>query len=346
MVDIAGTGLTPEDREVLRHPLVGGVILFSRNYADPEQMRRLTGAIHALRTPHLLVAVDHEGGRVQRFRAGFTLLPAAATLGRLHDRDPALALARAETTGRVLAGELRAVGVDLSFAPILDLHWGRSRVIGDRAFHRDPQVVAELARATIRGMHQAGMAAVGKHFPGHGAVEADSHETLPVDGRRLEDIQGEDLLAFERAVRYGLPAIMPAHVVFPALDSLPAGFSRRWLTGVLRERLGFAGAVFSDDLSMAGAAVAGGPLERAEAALDAGCDTVLICHDRPGVERILDGLRRPADPVAHSRLARLHGRPAADWDTLHRDPDWVQARRTVEALEGAPELALGDDSAA
>ncbi len=344
MVDLAGPELLPEEAEMLGHPLVGGVILFSRNYRSPHQIRELTSRIHGLREPQLLVAVDHEGGRVQRFRDGFSRLPAAGRIGEHYEQAPAQAVTAAEVCGWLMAAELRAVGIDLSFAPVLDLYRGVSRVIDDRAFHRDPEAVAQLARAYMKGMQQAGMAAVGKHFPGHGSVEADSHSSLPVDSRPLADIQAEDLLAFERMIHYGLPALMPAHVVYPAVDEQPAGFSRRWLQTILRERLGFQGATFSDDLSMAGASIAGGFADRARLALEAGCDMVLVCNDHQGVQDVLSGLGSYADPVAQARLARMHGRLGMPWDELLGTDRWRRAARLAASLEREPELALGDDS--
>ena len=263
MLGLEGVELTAQERELLRHPLVGGVILFTRNYQSPEQVAALTAAIHALRQPRLLVAVDHEGGRVQRFREGFTRLPAVRRLGEIYDQDRMRAKQLARVTGWLMAAELRAVGVDLSFAPVLDLDHGVSGIIGDRAFHHDPESVADLAHAYASGMQKAGMEAVGKHFPGHGGIAADSHLELPVDPRPLAALEAADLLAFERMIHYGLAALMPAHVVYPAVDDQPAGFSARWLKDILRQRLEFQGVIFSDDLDMAGAHVAGSPPERA-----------------------------------------------------------------------------------
>lgn len=334
MLDIDGTELAPVERELLRHPNVGGVVLFARNHAGPRQLAALVNAIHDLRNPHLLVAVDQEGGRVQRFRDGFTRLPPMARLGTLHDSDPRAAGIAAETLGWLLAAELRAVGVDLAFAPVLDLRRGISEVIGDRALHPAPDVVAALGAALMRGMAAAGMAAVGKHFPGHGSVAADSHHAQPVDGRDREDILQLDGLPFERLAHKGLPGIMPAHVVYSRVDHRPAGFSRIWLEEILRGELGFAGAVFSDDLGMA--AVAGrDPASRAHAALEAGCDMVLICNDRPAAEAMIEGLGRRERPLSQARLIRMHGRPPdADVRRLARSRRWHRARTLVGRLAG------------
>lgn len=330
MTDVAGLELTAEEGQRLCHPLLGAVILFSRNYCSPEQLHALAHSIRGLRSPSLLVAVDHEGGRVQRFREGFTAIPAMGRLGKAWERDRRYAVRLAGQAGFVLAAELRACGVDFSFAPVLDLDYGRSGVIGDRAFHRDPEVVAELALSLMRGMAQAGMAAVGKHFPGHGYAEADSHTDLPVDGRDWETIAAWDLAPFRKLAGQGLAGVMPAHVVYPQVDALPAGFSRKWLQEVLRGQLAFGGAVFSDDLSMVGAHSIGDIRVRADAALDAGCDMVLVCNDTAAAEALLANLERSLTPVNLARLARFHGHPhPKSLDKLRRDSGY---RSAVEAL--------------
>ena len=314
MIDIAGEQLSRLDRQRLRHPLVGGVILFSRNYASPDQLAALCAEIHALRAPSLLIAVDHEGGRVQRFRAGFTRLPAMRALGALWDRERDVALAAAYAIGFLLAAELRGCGVDLSFTPVLDLDYGSSSVIGDRALHRDPIAVAALANALIGGLHRAGMGACGKHFPGHGQVAADSHVDIPIDQRSLRDMQ-EDLEPYRRV---SLDAVMPAHVIYPRLDEQPAGFSGHWL-GRLRGELGFDGVIFSDDLSMRGASVAGDILARAEAAWSAGCDMLLVCNAPEAVEELLRRWRPAVDAGRQARLLRLlPSRPLPQDEALYR----------------------------
>lgn len=340
MVDLLGTELSAEEKEILQHPLVGGVILFSRNYDNARQLQALCEQIHSLREPHLLIAVDHEGGRVQRFRHDFTRLPPVAAIGKTYHQHHALTLQRAEQTGWLMAAELRAVGVDFSFAPVLDLNYGVSEVIGDRAFHRDPQAVTEIARAYIQGMKKAWMSAVGKHFPGHGAVEVDSHQGLPVDKRFFEDMLQADMLPFAKLCQKELAGIMPAHIVYEQSDDMPAGFSRFWLQEVLRERLGFQGAILSDDLSMEGAAFAGGPLERAEAALEAGCDMLLVCNNPGSVETVIDGLKIKPDPLRHARLVRLHGRHAADRDELLASEQWKQAVAMIDDYAPNSEMEL------
>ena len=343
MVGIAGIELDQVEREVLRHPCVGGVILFSRNYRCREQLRALCDAIHDLRQPPLLIAVDHEGGRVQRFRDGFSTLPAAAQYGMLYDRNPGLACRAARAGGWVMAADLRAGGVDFSFAPVLDLDRGASAVIGDRAFHHDPDAVTTLARAFLAGMRDAGVGGVGKHFPGHGSVAADSHRTLPVDHRSYEDLRLADLVPFERLVASDLAGVMSAHVVFECLDTRPAGFSRRWIRDVLRGELGFQGIVFSDDLDMAAAAAGGDHVERARAALDAGCDMVLVCNDWPAAVAVVDGLQTGPDPVRIARMARMHGRRMTSFEQLASDAAYRSAVAEIAKLVRRPELGLGDD---
>jgi beta-N-acetylhexosaminidase len=309
MVDVAGFGLTDAERVRLLHPLVGGVILFKRNYADPEQLAALCREIHALRSPHLLIGVDHEGGRVQRFRDGFTAIPPMRALGRIWDEHPQQAKRLARDAGYVIGAELRAVGVDFSFAPVLDLDYGSSSVIGDRAFHRNPQAVTELAHAMALGLHEAGVSAVGKHFPGHGYVTADSHLAIPVDQRSLAEIESADLQPFRLMIEMGLAGVMPAHVIYPRVDAQPAGFSHRWLSDILRGRLGFEGVIFSDDLVMEGASVAGDMRQRAVAALQAGCDMVLVCNRPDLADALLTTLKSTLSPTSLIRLARMHGRP-------------------------------------
>lgn len=333
MLDVAGTALTGEDRQRLQHPLVGGVILFARNFESCAQLAQLTADIHALRSPPLIIAVDHEGGRVQRFREGFTQLPPMRELGLVWDRDRRKAVALAQSLGFVLAAELRVHGVDLSFTPVLDVDYGNSSVIGDRAFHAKPEAIAELAIGLMHGLRDGGMAAVGKHFPGHGHVRADSHHEVPVDERSLADIQGEDLIPFRRMVDAGMGGVMPAHVIYPAVDRAPAGFSEIWIKRILRDELGFDGVIFSDDLSMEGASVAGGVVDRAMAALRAGCDMVLVCNNPQSADELLGGLQYTMPAVALARLARIHGRAhAADAVKLREDARYVAALHAINGL--------------
>jgi beta-N-acetylhexosaminidase len=340
MVDIAGQTLSAEDREILGHPLIGGVILFTRNYSDPPQLAALIRELHELRSPPLLVTVDHEGGRVQRFRDQFTALPPARLCGNLYDRDSALGLRFTEQLAWLMAAELRAVGVDLSFAPVVDLDYGVSVIIGDRALHRDPVAVGELARAWLLGMRRAGMAACAKHFPGHGAVAGDSHNMLPVDERSLDEIRRRDLKPYQRLIRLDLPAVMMAHVVYRQVDADPASFSRRWIGTELRQELGFTGAVFCDDLSMRGAAGAGDYVARARTALAAGCDMLPVCNNRAGVVAILDGLGVDPDPVSQWRLARLHGRDGSSMEDLVTSREWRDARTELARYDESDTFSL------
>lgn len=333
MIDIAGSELTELDRERLCHPLVGGIILFTRNYVSREQLTALCGEIHALRTPRLLIAVDHEGGRVQRFRAGFTRLPAMRKLGELHALDAVAGLAAARAAGEVLAAELLACGVDFSFTPVLDLDYGQSTVIGDRSFGRDPLVVAALANALIEGLHAAGMKSCGKHFPGHGHVAADSHVAIPVDERSLAQLQ-EDIRPFRLSA---VDAVMPAHVIYPAVDARPAGFSPVWQK-MLREELGFEGVVFSDDLSMEGASVVGGILERATAAWSAGCDMLLVCNAPAAAAQLLAEWQVLPDAQRSARILSLQPQVSAvaDWPALTALTSY---RLNLEKLEAYSLLA-------
>jgi beta-N-acetylhexosaminidase len=333
MLDIAGTALTPADEARLRHPLVGGVILFTRNYQSPRQLAGLAAGIHALRSPPLLIAVDHEGGRVQRFREGFTHIPAMRELGRVWDDHPRRAKHLAQQAGYVLAAELRACGVDFSFTPVLDVDYGASSVIGDRALHSDPEVITELAHALLQGMRQGGMHTVGKHFPGHGFVRADSHLEIPVDERSYTDIELCDLIPFRRMVNFGLTAVMPAHVIYPKVDKYPAGYSEVWLKRILRGELGFEGCIFSDDLSMEGASVAGGIVQRAEAALHAGCDMVLVCNRPDLADELLAGLHWDMPAPSQARLAQMRGHPhPPTLVQLHEQQEFVKAMHDVAGI--------------
>jgi beta-N-acetylhexosaminidase len=296
------------DKVRLMHPLTGGVILFARNFESCAQLAALTASIRALRMPSPLICVDHEGGRVQRFRDGFTAIPAMRTLGELWDADVARAAVEAQRLGTLMARELRAHGVDFSFAPVLDLDFGASAVIGDRAFHGNPNAVAHLASCLRRGLNAGGCAAVGKHFPGHGFIAADSHVALPVDERTLEALVADDLIPFAVLAKEGMEAVMPAHVIYPAIDSVAAGFSRIWLQDILRGRLQFDGLIFSDDLEMAGAHAAGDIVARADAAVAAGCDMVLACNDFAAMDDLLSRWKPQPQPDLVRRAAKMEGR--------------------------------------
>ncbi len=310
VVDVLGPTLAEEDMQRLRHPAAGAVILFARNYQSPEQLLLLCEEIKKQREPELPICVDHEGGRVQRFREGFTLIPPMRTLGKAWDRDRSLGREAATCIGYIIAAELGAHGVDFSFAPVLDLDYGGSSVIGDRALHFDPTAVGALGACLVRGLGQGGMAAVAKHFPGHGYAEADSHVAVPKDERAFKEIFRKDILPYKAVIEAGLAGVMPAHVIYPQVDAEPAGYSKHWLQEVLRKQLGFQGLVFSDDLSMEGAAVAGGPPERARAALEAGCDMVLLCNDPQGLDALLESLKEVplSQPERLEKMRRQGGR--------------------------------------
>ena len=334
MLDVVGTTLSADDIRRIQHPLTGGVILFARNYENRKQLTALTSAIHAAR-PGVLIAVDHEGGRVQRFKTdGFTTLPAMRKLGELWDRDVLAATKAATDIGFILAAELRACGVDLSFTPVLDLDYGESGVIGDRAFHRDARVVALLAKNLNHGLTLAGMANCGKHFPGHGFVKADSHVAIPVDERSLKQILAEDAAPYGW-LGLGLAGVMPAHVIYPKVDKHPAGFSKKWLS-MLRRDMGFQGVIFSDDLSMEGASVAGSVTAGAHAALLAGCDMVLICNAPDKADQLLAGLK--IENVAEARASAVRiaalvpSQPAIEWNVLQLDARYDAAKQAMRVL--------------
>jgi len=301
VVDVVGTTLGEEDLARIRHPAAGAVILFARNFENSEQLTALCEDIKRQREPELPICVDHEGGRVQRFKEGFTLIPPMRHLGKMWDRDRETGKELATSIGYVIASELGAHGLDFSFTPVLDLDYGGSSVIGDRALHFDPTAVGALGACLVKGLAQGGVAAVAKHFPGHGYAVADSHVAAPSDDRAFKEILRKDMLPYRAVIEAGVAAVMPAHVVYPQVDTEPAGYSKRWLQEILRGQLRFEGLIFSDDLSMEGAAVAGGPPERARAALAAGCDMVLLCNNPKGLDELLESLKE----VPLEKLERL-----------------------------------------
>ncbi|MCK9621390.1 MAG: beta-N-acetylhexosaminidase [Methylobacter sp.] len=316
MLDVAGLTLAQDEKEKINHPNTGAVILFSRNYQDPEQVTELINQIRAARNGNILIAVDQEGGRVQRFQHGFTRLPPAVS----YTQSPELA----ESAGWLMAAELLAVGVDFSFAPVLDIDCGVSEIIGNRSFSTDPTLATRLSSSFRKGMNEAGMAATGKHFPGHGAVALDSHLTLPIDERDLDSIRAKDLLPFKQLIEEGLEGIMPAHVVYPKIDPNPAGFSPFWIQQILRKELNFNGTVFSDDLSMEGAASVGDFPERARLAQLAGCDMILVCNNPAAAEQVLEALPISQDPVREQRLSRMQGKPQMNREQLTHTEKWQQ----------------------
>lgn len=338
MIDLEGPVLGAGEAERLRDPLVGGVILFARNFSTPEQLRALTAAIHGARTPPLLIAVDQEGGRVQRFRTGFYRLPPLRWFGHQHDLEPDRGRRLAFLGGWLMAAELLDVGVDFSFAPVVDLDYGTSEVIGDRSFHRDPEVVTTLALAYLQGMRRSGMAATAKHFPGHGLVVADSHRELPVDARTLPELY-DDLLPYQGLVANGLAGTMVAHVRYPNVDHRVASLSPAWIRGELRGSLGFRGVVFTDDLSMSALEGEGDMATRARLALDAGADMALICNAPGAAAEACAALAGHADPASQGRLLQMRPRPAVA-GPLRADPAWIEATAELDAALERPPLAL------
>ncbi|MDP1664502.1 MAG: beta-N-acetylhexosaminidase [Methylobacter sp.] len=316
MLDVAGLTLAQDEKEKINHPNTGAVILFSRNYQNPEQVTELINSIRAARNGDILIAVDQEGGRVQRFQQGFTRLPPASS----YAQSPELA----EPAGWLMAAELLAVGVDFSFAPVLDIDCGVSEIIGNRSFSTDPALATRLSSLFRKGMNEAGMAATGKHFPGHGAVALDSHLTLPVDERDLDSIRAKDLTPFKQLIEEGLEGIMPAHVVYPKIDPNPAGFSPFWIQQILRKELNFNGTVFSDDLSMEGAASVGDFPERARLAQLAGCDMILVCNNPAAAGQVLDALPITRNPIREQRLGRMQGKPQMHREQLMQSEKWQQ----------------------
>ena len=332
MVDVEGLTLTDEDRTLLANPLVGGVILFSRNYENHDQLHALITAMREC-SDNLLVAVDHEGGRVQRFRDGFTRIPPMGYFGELYQSDKTKAVTLAKECGWLFASELRAFDIDFSFAPVLDLDYGVSSVIGDRSFSADANTVSILANALIEGMREAGMASTGKHFPGHGAIEADSHIDLPVDDRPFQTIQTQDIEPFKQVMASGLNAIMPAHVIYNKVDDKPAGFSALWLKDILRRQLAFNGVIFSDDLTMEGASVVGGYASRAESALAAGCDMILVCNNRTGaieaLEYLIQSNDKGVDSESSARLNAMKGCGKLTLLELRHSERWLAATTSL-----------------
>jgi len=307
IIDLHGINVSPEERDILEHPLVGGIILFTRNYESRKQLQHLCQQIRLSTTRPLLIMVDQEGGRVQRFIDEFTRLPFMAAFGKMYDEKPDVACRLLEDCGWLIATELLSVGIDLNLAPVLDLNKGISNVIGQRAFHSRPQVVVEMASVFIRGMREAGMAATGKHFPGHGSVALDSHVVISIDERSMQEIEQDDMIAFAGVIKSGISAIMAAHIIFPNADTLPVGFSRYWLQDILRDRLGFIGTILSDDLNMQGANISSNYTDRVVAARDAGCDFAMLCNNRQGVTQVLDNLPRTSYWVSKDKWGFLQG---------------------------------------
>ncbi|MEM8843765.1 MAG: beta-N-acetylhexosaminidase [Pseudomonadota bacterium] len=334
MIDLEGLEISQQEQEWLSHSSVGGVILFTRNYENKEQLKSLIQELHQVKKPKLLIAVDQEGGRVQRFRQGFTEFPPMRSLGKLYDKDPKRGLLLSELLAWKLASELRELGIDFTFAPILDLDTGKSAVIGDRAFHSDVDAITSLASKFVLGLRHGGMEGVGKHFPGHGTVEADSHYECPIDHRYENELLLADMIPFQRLVDHGIAGLMSAHVVYEHVDKVPASFSHYWLTKVLREQLNYQGVIFSDDLSMQGAYVIGDIRKRISAAIDAGSDMVLICNQPQDIPAALEEFKDYNNPISQLRLARFHGKTPLEMNSekQHQLNDFIQNFQTNKSL--------------
>lgn len=344
IIDIAGTSLTKEDIDLLRHPIVGGIIFFARNYKTRQQLIELCSAIRKVRNKPLLIMVDQEGGRVQRFQGEFTRIPHMAVFGQLYDKDKQLALRLARECAWLLASELLVVGVDLSLTPVLDLQNAVNKAIGDRAFHHDPNVVIHLAEAFMDGLHQAGMSATAKHFPGHGAVDVDSHEALPSDGRMLDEVLNTDMIPFAAMIKAGIDNIMAAHIVYPQIDKFPVSFSKRWLKDILRQQLNFKGIIISDDLNMKGADISTNYADRVQLAREAGCDITLLCNNRGGVIKTLDQLNPEHHQIEKSKWQSLVGdmsrlnmdlQSQTRWQQIHNQINQLGNKTTHERITGS-----------
>ena len=340
MTDIGGRELTSADRQLLLEENVGGVILFSRNYESPQQIIELVQEIRNLKSPPLLVAVDQEGGRVQRLRDGFTLIPAMRKIGRLYEMNAKTALKVSETAGWIIGAELRSVGIDLSFAPCVDLDWGVSSVIGDRSFHKNKFAVENLAYHFSKGMRESGMSPVAKHFPGHGAVATDSHEDLPVDRREFSELL-DDIYPYESLIRKNtVPAVMMAHIIYKEADNLPASISEYWMKNHLRHQLNFNGVIFSDDLSMHALRNYGDTVTRADKALRSGCDMILICNDRENTKKVIQAKKNHRNYNSMIRIARVSGKKAYSREELRKGQKWKNAKDLIEKFTINPENLL------
>ncbi len=332
MVDIEGFELQADERERLEHPSVSGIILFTRNFESSEQLVELTRVLREVKSPRLLIAVDQEGGRVQRFRNDFFKLPALRNLGRLYKNSKSSALSLAKDHAYLMASEILSAGIDISFAPVIDLDKGISDVIGERAFAEDAKTVTELAASYIEGMHEAGMKATGKHFPGHGSVKADSHVDLPIDERLFNDIYEQDLVPFRQLIQQNLDAVMVSHVIYPDIDQTPAGFSKIWVGEELCDKMEFKGMIFSDDITMQAAASVGSHLERANMAIGAGCDCVITCNDSTGRDEIIDGLVFKPNSRLQAKIDKMYGVQPFKFADRQRSSRWNSAHDTIQSM--------------